>query len=78
MSLEAVPINGTINLTFEFSTKLFNKEFIENLSEKFVNILNVITNNINIKIADIDMLSEDVKQKILYGFNDTQKDYPID
>ena len=76
LSLEAVPINGTINLTFEFSTKLFNKEFIENLSENFVNILNVITNNINIKIADIDMLSEDVKQKILYGFNDTQKDYP--
>ena len=76
LSLEAVPINETINLTFEFSTKLFNKEFIENLSENFVNILNVITNNINIKIADIDMLSEDVKQKILYGFNDTQKDYP--
>lgn len=75
LSLEVVPMNDTINLTFEFSTKLFNKNFIENLSENFVNILNKIIEDINIKISDIDMLSKKEEQKILYEFNDTKKDY---
>lgn len=76
LSLEAVPINGFINLTFEFSTKLFSETFIKNFSENFINTLNIIIDNINIKIADIDILSKKEKDKILYGFNNTKKSYP--
>ena len=76
LSLEIVPSYNKLNLSFEYATKLFDKEFIKNLSSHYINILNIILDNNNIKIADICVLSEDEKKKILYQFNDTKQDYP--
>ena len=76
LSIEAVPLDDNIKLSFEYCTKLFNKDFIINLSENYINVLNSIINNINIKISDIEILSKKEKQKILYEFNDTNKVYP--
>ena len=76
LSLEAVPLKENIKLTFEYCTKLFDENFVMNLSENYLNILNSIIENINIKISKIDMLSENMKQKILKEFNDTEKVYP--
>jgi len=78
LSLEVVPENNKLNLRFEYATKLFNKEFIEYLSTHYINILNAVLENTDIKIADIDMLSEEEKHKILYEFNNTKVDYPKD
>ena len=33
-------------------------------------------NNIDAKISDVDILSEDEKNKIIYSFNNTKNDYP--
>ena len=76
LSLEAVPTNNEIKLSFEYATKLFDEDFIKNLSEHYLNILKSVLENINTKIADIDMLSESEKNKILYEFNNTAVDYP--
>ncbi len=78
LSLEIIPNNDGLNLSFEYCTKLFDKFFIENLSVHYKNIINAILNNIDIKIADIDMLSEKEKNKILYEFNNTNMEYPKD
>ena len=75
LSLEAVPTKNEINLTFEYATKLFDEDFIRLLSEHYLNILNVILNNCDIKISDIDMLSEKEENKILFDFNNTHFDY---
>lgn len=78
LSLEIVPSDDMLNLSFEYATKLFDEEFIKNLANHYINILNAILENRDIKIADICMLSEDEKNKILYEFNDTKVDYPKD
>ena len=78
LSLEIIPTQNNMKFSFEYASKLFNKEFIKNLSNHYLNILEAILNNIDIKISDIDMLSKEEKQKILYEFNDTSTKYPKD
>ena len=75
LSLEIIPDAETLKLSFEYATKLFDEAFINNLSNHYINILNAILDNTDIKIADICILSEDEKKKILYDFNDTKVDY---
>ena len=75
LSLEALPINNEIKLSFEYSTKLFSEEFIQNLSNHYLNILDVVLENIDTKIEDICILSKEEKNKILYDFNNTNSYY---
>ena len=76
LTLEIIPIDTEYSLRFEYCTKLFNKDFIKRLASHYINILNAILDNNQIKIADIDMLSEEEKNQILYEFNSTKVDYP--
>lgn len=76
LTLEVIPVDNEYSLRFEYCTKLFDKDFIERLSSHYINILTAILENTNIKIADIDMLSENEKNQILYDFNNTKMDYP--
>jgi len=78
LSLEIIPINNEYSLRFEYCKKLFNNEFIQRLSSHYINILNAILEDNEIKIADIDMLSVEEKNQILYEFNNTKVDYPKD
>ena len=78
LSLEILPDNDELSLRFEYCTKLFDKDFIERFASHYINILNTVLKNTNITIADIDMLSENEKNQILYNFNNTTVDYPRD
>lgn len=78
LTLEVIPVNDEYSIRFEYCTKLFDEDFIKRLSSHYINILNAVLKNTNIKIADIDMLSEDEKNQILYDFNNTKMDYPCD
>ncbi len=78
LSLEVIPNDKVYNLSFEFATKLFDKDFIKNLSNHYSNIINIFLENKDVKISDICILSEKEKNKILYDFNDTKVDYPKD
>ena len=77
-SLEIVPENDILNLNFEYCTKLFNKQFIENFAKHYKNILEIVLDNLNIKLNSICILSEKEKNKILYEFNNTKSDDPKD
>ncbi len=75
LSLEAIPIGKEIKISFEYATKLFEEQFIKNLSIHYLNILNSILDNIDTKILNIDLLSNDELNKILYEFNNTEVVY---
>ena len=75
-SLEVIPTEDKLILNIEYCTKLFSKDTIENLANHYINILQNVVNNVNTKINEIEVLSIDEKNKILYGFNNTQKDFP--
>lgn len=76
LSMEIIPINAEYMLRYEYCTNLFNEEFIKKFSVHYEQILNIILENIDIKISDIDMLSTDERNQILYDFNNTSMDYP--
>lgn len=76
LTLEIIPIDNEYSLRFEYCTKLFNEDFIKRLSSHYINILNAILENYEIKLADIDMLSKEERNQILYDFNNTKMDYP--
>lgn len=77
-SLEITSEGNHFNLCLEYCTKLFSKEFMERFLQHYTQILTTILDNSHIKIADIDMLSENERNQILYEFNNIKMDYPRD
>ena len=78
LSLEIIPIAHEYSLRFEYATKLFDEDFIKRLSSHYVHILDAILSDTNVKLADIQMMSQEEENQILYEFNDTKVDYPSD
>ena len=71
--LEVKPKTHTINI--EYCTDLFREETIVNFFEHYMNTIEYVMNNTNSKIADIEIISESEKNKILYEFNNTKMEY---
>lgn len=74
LSLEIKPKTHTVNI--EYCTDLFKKQTVERLFEHYMNVIDSIVADNNVKIKDISIISEQEKNKILYEFNDTKTDYP--
>lgn len=75
LTLEIVPNGNDATIHFEYATKLFDESFIRNLSYHYFNIIQTILHNMDIRISDIDMLSQGEKNRILYDFNNTKLEY---
>lgn len=78
LSVEAIDKVETIEYSIEYCTDLFNEDTIRRLSSHFVNALSKIAESPLKKLGDISILSEAEHQQLLYGFNDTDADYPRD
>ncbi|WBW95744.1 non-ribosomal peptide synthetase [Oceanirhabdus sp. W0125-5] len=76
LTLTAVDDDNIIKLNLEYCTKLFKKETIERMASHYVEILNSICNNSDIKLSEIEILTYDEKNQIVYDFNNTKTDYP--
>ena len=73
LSIEIEPDTRVVNL--EYRTDLFKENTIDRLFEHFINALNIISDNNDVLIKDISIISEEEKNKILYEFNDTKIDF---
>ncbi|MGD2089482.1 MAG: amino acid adenylation domain-containing protein [Candidatus Aminicenantes bacterium] len=60
----------------EYSSALFKPETGHRFMRYFQNIISRILQDPHQKIADIEMISQEEKQQILYTFNDTEAGYP--
>lgn len=78
LSLEVVPNENNMELNFEYCTDLFTKEFINNFAENYIQLIKNILNNPNNLIKDLDILSKQEQNRILYDFNRTELKYPKD
>ncbi len=78
LSLEIIPTDEEYSMRFEYCTKLFDNTFIKKLSAHYINILTSVLENQEIKILDIEMMSDDEKNQILFDFNNTKADFPED
>lgn len=75
LSLEIIPKVNFYTFNIEYCTDLFTKDFIEQLSEHYLCLIKNILNNLNTKICNLDMLSIQEKNKLLYEFNNTKVNY---
>ena len=62
--------------TIDYGVKLFKSETVERLATHLQNVLSVVTKNMNIKLGEIEMLSEREYRQLRFDFNDTFTDYP--
>ncbi|MGD2087714.1 MAG: AMP-binding protein [Candidatus Aminicenantes bacterium] len=62
----------------QYNPLLYNNITIERIAAHSRKILQNILSHLDVQISDIDILSEEEKQRLLYDFNDTTKEYPRD
>nr|NIM14698.1 amino acid adenylation domain-containing protein [Candidatus Aminicenantes bacterium]NIM81428.1 amino acid adenylation domain-containing protein [Candidatus Aminicenantes bacterium]NIN20828.1 amino acid adenylation domain-containing protein [Candidatus Aminicenantes bacterium]NIN44614.1 amino acid adenylation domain-containing protein [Candidatus Aminicenantes bacterium]NIN87430.1 amino acid adenylation domain-containing protein [Candidatus Aminicenantes bacterium] len=67
-----------LSFSLEYCTKLFKETTIERFIKYFVKIISVVIESPGEKIADIDIISEEEKQQLLYDFNNTKANFPSD
>ncbi|MCP4156072.1 MAG: hypothetical protein GY757_50600, partial [bacterium] len=74
----AVESMNTITIQFEYSTSLFNEETIKKYITYFKTIMQNVTREPYKKIGEIEIITREEKNRILYEFNDTAAGYPTD
>jgi len=57
-----------------YNSKLFKKETIDRLTNHYLYILNQVLYKVDLKIDDIELMTEREKNKILFEFNRTEND----
>jgi len=67
-----------ITISFIYNEGVFDNRGIHNMSRHFENIIRFITAEPRGKISEIDIITSEEKNKILYEFNKTGSDYPKD
>ncbi|MFH6996197.1 amino acid adenylation domain-containing protein, partial [Flavobacterium sp. FlaQc-48] len=78
LSFNALETEKEILFDIEYCTDLFKSDTIESMIIHFEEIISSIIKNINEPISNLEMLSIEEKQQILFEFNNTQVVYPKD
>ncbi|MBA4055916.1 MAG: non-ribosomal peptide synthetase, partial [Marivirga sp.] len=78
LTLTAIESNDTLHLNFEYSTELFTAQTIDRFIFYFQRIISAVTSNADIKLSQIEILSETERHELLHVFNDTGVSYPSD
>ncbi len=68
-------MNNTLVIEIEYCTKLFLKNTIIKMGQHLVNILKQVTQYPEIKLSNIDILSQHEKRQLLFDFNNTENNY---
>ncbi len=74
--LEAMDEEEVIKFSLGYCSKLFKKTTARRIGGHLVNILKYIVKNPEAVLGEIDMLSGEEKNEILFDFNSTGTDYP--
>lgn len=75
MTLFVYEKQGKLKLDFEYATALFKRETVEKFIGYFNSIITTILDDVNVKLSDIEMISANEKQQLLYAFNTVDNDF---
>lgn len=78
LTLEAAESGSELTLSLEYCTKLFKRGTIERFAGYILNIAVQVLNNPGKKIMDLEMLTPEEKNKLLFEFNNSETEYDID
>ncbi|MCR8843796.1 amino acid adenylation domain-containing protein [Paenibacillus sp. SC116] len=69
--------DGQIDGYIQYNTDLFRSDTMGRLSQHFIQLVNDSLVNPNVRIADMDMLTQEEKQQVLEQFNHWTLDFPV-
>jgi amino acid adenylation domain-containing protein len=61
----------------DYSQSIFKNETIKTMICHYVNVIKCVIENIDIKVADIDLVEDNERHQLLKEFNDNKKNYPV-
>ncbi|MGD2090215.1 MAG: amino acid adenylation domain-containing protein [Candidatus Aminicenantes bacterium] len=64
-----------INIFLDFNEKVYKREFVERVASHLNQVIDQVLDNAEQSIDEIDILTEQEKNRLLYEFNDTKLDY---
>lgn len=76
LSCEVIPGEKTADIIIEYSKDIYYKDTIVRFLEHYINSLKNIFNVQN--LCDVEIISKEEKDKVLYNFNNTSTNYPKD
>ncbi|HLP47528.1 MAG TPA: condensation domain-containing protein, partial [Candidatus Kapabacteria bacterium] len=77
LAVGIMPFNE-IEIKFSFKSGLFEKDAIENLAGHYKGIIQNIIENPETRLSQLEIISTEEKNRILYEFNNTAAEYPAD
>ena len=78
LTLRAVELENELSLTFEYSSQLFTQETIQSFAGYYKRIIGSIVEHPERKIYELDILSQEEKQRLLQEISGPAVDYPRD
>jgi len=78
MTFDVFDRGENLVFTVDYCSKLFKKETIERWLACFRTLIASVLKDRHKELHSLEILPDHEKEKILYGFNDTQKEYPGD
>ncbi|MGE5343972.1 MAG: amino acid adenylation domain-containing protein [Candidatus Omnitrophota bacterium] len=78
LEITAIKIGQKLNISFGYCSKLFKEETIQRFMIYFHQIVIRVLQEPTIKIRDIEILTKEEKNRVLYEFNNTETEYSKD
>ncbi len=78
LMLEISEMDETLFILFEYNTDIFKSETIKRMLCNFQNLLNGVSSNLDERVNLFPILTNKERHKILFEFNETTKEYPVD
>ncbi len=69
-------VEDRVNGNIEYDPGIYERNHIEQISRHYSNILEVLVEDINIKISEVLFLSGQERKQVIFDFNNTKADYP--
>lgn len=76
LELQMMEHGGALNGWLQYDLDLFEEPTVRALSERFQRLLAVMTDNLDARVAEADILSGEERQRILHDWNRTRRDWP--
>jgi amino acid adenylation domain-containing protein/non-ribosomal peptide synthase protein (TIGR01720 family) len=76
LTLMAADVNGSLFLSWQYNTDLFDAATIRRMGEHFQTLLQAIVINPEKRLSGLSLLTDRERRQLLADWNDTSRDYP--
>jgi amino acid adenylation domain-containing protein len=78
LTLTAVEVEGILHFRMQYRTRLFKEESIHRFIKYFKKIISTVTRHPELKISEVEIITEEEKEQVLRRFNQSYAAYPKD